>query len=97
MDIEFGDINYLAVPVPLVISFAMGVAWYGILADPWMKEVGLTRKNVAAHKARVCFSYLTRAVIWLIAAGALAVIVHLAGPRARRTTSCSGSSLGWGL
>ena len=47
MNIDFGDINYLAVLVALVISFVMGAAWYGILANPWMKEVGLTREYAA--------------------------------------------------
>ena len=79
MNIDFGDITYLAVLVALVISFVMGAAWYGILANPWMKEVGLTREYAATHKARAYFSYLTGAVAWLIAAGALAVIVQLAG------------------
>ena len=65
--------------VALVISFVMGAAWYGILANPWMKEVGLTREDVATQKARTYFSYLTGAVVWLFAAGALSVIVQLAG------------------
>ncbi len=51
MTIEFGDLNWLAIVVVAVAGYALWGAWYGVLATPWMAEVGLTRERIKAAGA----------------------------------------------
>ncbi len=40
------DINYWAVLVAGVVSMAIGAVWYNVFSSAWLKEVGLTKKQV---------------------------------------------------
>lgn len=41
------DINFVAVLVAGLLSMAIGFVWYGpLFANAWMKEVGLTKKDI---------------------------------------------------
>lgn len=45
--LNFTDINYLAVFVAALISFAIGAVWYtALFGKLWQKEVGLTEKQL---------------------------------------------------
>ena len=37
------NFNWLAVLVSAVANMAIGAAWYGILAEPWLEGIGKTR------------------------------------------------------
>ncbi|MQG77483.1 MAG: DUF1761 domain-containing protein [SAR202 cluster bacterium] len=51
MELELSNINYLAVVVAVLINMVGGAAWYGILANPWMAEVGLHKEELSADRA----------------------------------------------
>ena len=44
MDLDLGNINYIAVVVAIVINMALGAAWYSplLFAKPWMAANDLT-------------------------------------------------------
>ena len=79
MSVDFGDLNYLAVIVAAVASFALGAGWYGVFAKPWMEETGITREMVAENPAETYKGYATAAVAWVVAALALSMLVQLTG------------------
>jgi Protein of unknown function (DUF1761) len=47
---EFAGVNYLAVLVATAASFMFGGAWYGLLAQPWMKAAGLQKETIEASQ-----------------------------------------------
>ena len=51
MSVDFSDINYLAVVVAVVIQFAGGAAWYGILSAPWLAAIGKAREELPQGKS----------------------------------------------
>lgn len=45
---DFGSINYLAVAVASLVSFAVGAVWYGpLFSKPWMAMTGVTEEQAA--------------------------------------------------
>lgn len=38
------NLNWFAVLLSAVVNMAIGAAWYGILAEPWLEGIGKTRK-----------------------------------------------------
>lgn len=42
----YGGVNFLALLVATIASMAMGAAWYGVLAKPWMAAAGLTEADL---------------------------------------------------
>ena len=82
MNIDLGDINYLAVIVGVIISMVAGGAWYGAFAGPWTAEVGITREEVQAQPWSERWKPYGVAVvgaILLTLALALAVFIQAAG------------------
>ena len=79
MSVDFGDINYLAVIVAAVASFALGAGWYGVLAKPWMEETGMTPEIASGRGSAAVRGYVTAGVSWVIAALALSMLVQLTG------------------
>ena len=51
MSVDLGGINYLAVVAAVIVQFAGGAAWYGLLAKPWLAAVGKTKEEVQAGGA----------------------------------------------
>ena len=51
MSVDLSDINCLAVVVAVVIQFAGGAAWYGILSAPWLAAIGKTREELPQGKS----------------------------------------------
>ncbi len=45
-NIDFGDLNYLAILVAVVFNQLLGALWYGTFAKPWMAETGMTQENI---------------------------------------------------
>jgi len=43
---SYGGVNFLALIVATIASMAMGAAWYGTLAKPWMAAAGLTEADL---------------------------------------------------
>lgn len=45
---EFAGMNYLAIPLAAVASYAFGSIWYMTLAKPWMAALGKTEADLKA-------------------------------------------------
>ena len=48
MNIDLGDINYLAVVVGIIVTMAGGALWYSpfVFANIWMAENGFTKEQL---------------------------------------------------
>ena len=79
MNIDLGDINYLAVVVAVVVNMIGGAAWYGILAKPWMAEVGLTKEKIDADRPGMIRGYILAVIASVVIALTLAVLVQTTG------------------
>jgi hypothetical protein len=71
---EFAGINYLAVLIAAVGSFIFGGAWYGVLAQPWLKATGVEKEVIEAfqkgsNSARVMITAFVSSAImaWVLA------------------------------
>ena len=73
---DFGGINYLAVIVAAVASYAFGSVYYMSLAKPWMAAVGKTEAEVKASNKPTVFivAALAQVVMAYVLAG---LIGHL--------------------
>jgi hypothetical protein len=79
MKIELGDLNYLAMTVAVAANFALGMAWYTILANPWMAGAGLTKEQVRKSQSPV--PYAATAITAFISAWAIAILLdNMAAP-----------------
>ena len=77
-------LNFWAILAGTVAGFAFGALWYGLLARPWMRAVGITREQVTQAGRATTWSYLISfaAEFWIacILAGALILAPPEAGP-----------------
>ena len=78
MSIDLGDINYLAVVAAVVVQFAGGAAWYGILSAPWLDAIGKSREEIPQGKSAMR-AYLIAFVGSVIGMLGLAIVVQVAG------------------
>ena len=63
------EINWIAVVVATLSSFALGALWYSpaLFGKAWQREVGLTDEQVASgNKLRAFFVTLTGAANWSV-------------------------------
>jgi hypothetical protein len=75
---HFSDINWLAVVVAVVASFAVGSLWYGpLFQKPWMRASGMTFEK--GKQGNMALTFGGTAVLNLLIAVAIAL---LAGPHA---------------
>lgn len=81
MELELSDINYLAVVVAVLINMIGGAAWYGILAKPWMAEVGLTKEAIEADRAGMIRGYIIAIIASILIALTLALFVEATGAK----------------
>lgn len=79
MNLDFGNINYLAVIVAVILNMVGGAAWYGILAKPWMAEVGLTREAIEANRPAMYRDYAIAILASIVIALTLATFVEVTG------------------
>ena len=72
----FGGMNYLAVLVAAVASFAFGSIYYMSLAKPWMAAVGKTQEEVKAGQNALTFivTFVCQLIMAVLLAG---VVGHL--------------------
>lgn len=79
---DFGGINYLAVFVATIASFAFGAVWYMTNAKPWMKAAALSESDIKGPDGKqdptpFIFSFLCELVMAFMLAG---IIGHLDAP-----------------
>jgi hypothetical protein len=44
------ELSPAALATAFAANFGVGAIWYGVLAKPWMREVGLTREQIRSEK-----------------------------------------------
>ena len=75
------SLNYLAVTVAAVASFAFGALWYGALSEAWTRARGLSQEDISkarTAKGRLPVAYIVAFVAEFIMAWMLAgVLLHL--------------------
>ena len=76
----FDHINYLAVLVAAVVTFAIGALWYSLLfGKAWMKAHGYTPEKLEEMKAGMGKAYALSFVCYLVMAFVLAVLIYWTG------------------
>ena len=77
-NIDFGDLNYLAVLVAVVFNQVLGAAWYGALSRPRMAETGMTQEDLDAMKgtSRQWVPYVVAIVLAIVFTLGLALLVQ---------------------
>ena len=72
----FTEINFLAVGLSAVLTFALGALWYSpaLFAKAWMAAHGYTQADVERMQAGMGPSYAVAFVCWLLMATVLALI-----------------------
>ena len=83
MTIHYGDINYLAVVVGIVINVAAGALWYSplLFARPWMDANGITEEDIRERQSEAYKGYAVSIVASAIIVFTLAIVIQLAGAR----------------
>ena len=75
--------NIVAVLVAAVAQFALGMLWYGpLLGKVWMKEMGITPKNMKSMKMKASVSMALGFVMAIVLAYGLKSFIKLAGEAA---------------
>ena len=71
----FGNVNFIAVLVAAVATFALGGLWYSpfLLGKPWMAENGFTEQTMGQGNMALVFGVAF--VLYLIAAVSLAMFL----------------------
>ncbi len=80
----FSGINYIAVVVAGVASFAFGAVYYMTLAKPWMAAVGKTEEQVKSESSPVVYivAVISQLVMAFMLAGVLGHMIPLGGGEA---------------
>ena len=77
-NIDFGDLNYLAILVAVVFNQILGALWYSTLAKPWMAETGMTTEDMEAMKGtpRQWYPYALAILLAIVFTLGLALLVQ---------------------
>ncbi len=77
----FAGINYIAVVVAGVASFAFGAVYYMTLAKPWMAAIGKTEEQVKSESSPVVYVtvVIAQLVMAFMMAGVLGHMMPLGG------------------
>ena len=77
-NIDFGDLNYLAILVAVVFNQLLGAFWYGTFATPWMAETGMTQEDIESMKGtpRQWYPYVIAIVLAIVFTLGLALLVQ---------------------
>lgn len=51
MDIDFAEINYIAVIVAIIVQYAGGAVWFGVFANPWLAGIGKSKEEIPSGGA----------------------------------------------
>ncbi len=75
------DINFLAVLVAAVVTFALGALWYSplLFAKQWVAAHGFSPEQVEAMQKNTGPAYGVTFVCWLVMSAALAILSHRIG------------------
>lgn len=74
------DINYLAVIVAAVATFAIGALWYSkLFAKPWLAAHGYTPETLESMRKGATRAYALSFVAYLVMAAAIAILVGYLG------------------
>jgi hypothetical protein len=57
------DVNWLAVLVAAVVSFAIGAAWYMALGQQWMASLGKTREQLGSGPTPFIIGFVCQVVM----------------------------------
>lgn len=77
----FAGINYLAIVIAAAAAFVFGGIYYHVLADTWMKAVGLTKKSKKSRSKGASHTPLIITIIAeLVMAWVLAGLIGHLGP-----------------
>lgn len=68
---DFAAVNWLAIIVATVVSWALGAAWYMVFANQWIAALGKTRDQI---NARDVSPYVWSVVVQLVMAYFLALL-----------------------
>ena len=77
-NIDFGDLNYLAIIVAVVFNQILGALWYSTLTKPWMAETGMTTEDMEGMKGtpRQWYPYVIAIVLAIVFTLGLALLVQ---------------------
>ena len=73
-------INYLAIPVAAIASFAFGAVWYMQLSKPWMASLGKTEAELKAAHQGSPVPFIVGFLAQLVMAWVLAGLIGHMGP-----------------
>ncbi len=90
MEIAFGDLNYFAVVVAIVINMALGALWYGpIMGKAWMAQNNLTMEMIKEQG-----SPIKQYVVAVIASAVIAIAIAIVAEAAGVANAAEGALLG---
>lgn len=77
-NIDFGDLNYLAILVAVVFNQLLGAFWYGTFAKPWMAETGMSAEDMEGMKGtpQQWVPYVVAIVLAIVFTLGLALLVQ---------------------
>ncbi len=73
------EINYIAILVAAIASFAVGWAWHGLCGKTWMKLSGMTKEKLKSMKMSPAQSMTIAFVVTLLTAYVVSHFVGLLG------------------
>ncbi len=73
--LEDVDFNWIAIVVATLVPMAVGMVWYRVLAEPWMRAAGRTRDELGGAS----IAYAIALVAAFVTAYVLARVVDWAG------------------
>ncbi len=81
MEFDFGELNYLAIVVGVVINMALGALWYSpvLLGKPWMAAAGITAEDIEARKGEQYRGYAIAVVVSIVLVFVLALLTRNLG------------------
>ena len=81
MEFDFGELNYLAIVVGVVINMALGALWYSpvLLGKPWMAAAGITAEDIEARKGEQYRGYAVAVVVSIVLVFVLALLTRNLG------------------
>ena len=82
MEFDFGELNYLAIVVGVVINMVLGALWYSpvLVGKPWMAAAGITAEDIEeAGKGEQYKGYAVAVVVSIILVFVLALLTRNLG------------------
>lgn len=78
-EMDFTNVNYVAVMLAAAASFIFGGVWYGIFSKPWMEAAGMTMEDIKPSGGPVLAPYVNAFLAELVMAFMLAGILLTLG------------------